>query len=123
MTAGTFSSGLSWKRRAHRGYFAFLLHRISGLLLALFLPVHFWALGTAIAGEARLTGFLDWTKSPLVKFAEVGLVVLLAAHLTGGVRLLLLEFVGWRDWQQRSFAVTAGIALLVGLVFLLNLGA
>jgi fumarate reductase subunit D len=114
---------LGWRGRAHRGFAAFVIHRVSGLLLALFLPFHFWALGTAIAGEARLESFLRWTDDPLVKFAETGLVVLLAAHLAGGVRLLALEFHGWRDWQQRTLAVTIGVAVAVGLLFLLNLGA
>ena len=63
-----------------------------GLALALFLPLHFWALGQAIHGEAALDGFLRFTDQPLFKFAEWGLVVLLALHMTGGVRLLLIEF-------------------------------
>jgi fumarate reductase subunit D len=114
---------LVWRGRAHRGFAAFVIHRVSGLLLALFLPLHFWALGTALEGAARLDSFLRWTDHPLVKAAELGLVVLLAAHLAGGVRLMLLEFGGWRDWQQRTLAATIGLALVAGLLFLLNLGA
>ena len=114
---------LVWRSRAHRGFLAFAIHRVSGLLLALFLPLHFWALGTAIEGEARFESFLRWTDQPLVKFAEFGLVVLLAAHLAGGVRLLALEFHGWRDWQRTTLAVTFGVALAFGLLFLLNVGA
>ena len=59
----------------HPTYLAFVIHRVSGLLLALFLPLHFWALGSAIRGEASLDGFLRWTDSPLVKAAEFGLVL------------------------------------------------
>lgn len=111
---------MSWRARNHPNYWAFALHRVSGLLLALFLPVHFWALGTAIEGEARLDGFLRWSEQPLVKLAETGLVVLLAAHLTGGLRLLAIEFLAWRGWQKTAVAVSAGASLAVGLVFLLN---
>jgi fumarate reductase subunit D len=106
--------------RSHPTYLAFLVHRASGLLLALFLPVHFWVLGTAIQGEARLDGFLRWTENPLVKAAETVLVVLLAAHLAGGLRVLALEFLGWRRRQKDMVAVSAGVALLAGLLFLLN---
>lgn len=106
--------------RSHPTYLAFVVHRVSGLLLALFLPLHFWALGTAISGEARLDGFLRWTENPLAKAAETILVVLLAAHLAGGLRVLALEFLGWRARQKDMVALSAGIALLVGLVFLLN---
>jgi fumarate reductase subunit D len=106
--------------RSHPTYLAFVVHRVSGLLLALFLPVHFWVLGSAITGAARLDGFLRWTDNPLVKAAETVLVVLLAAHLAGGLRVMALEFLGWRRRQKDMVAISAGVALLVGLVFLLN---
>ncbi len=107
--------------RSHPTYIAFLVHRVSGLLLALFLPLHFWALSRAIEGEAALEGFLRWTDTPLVKVAEWGLVVLLAAHLAGGLRVLALEFLGWRRRQKDMVAATAGLSLACGLLFLLNL--
>jgi fumarate reductase subunit D len=47
--------------------------------------------------------------------------VLLAAHLTGGVRLLALEFLPWSDAQKTRIAVSLGIALLFGGAFALGL--
>jgi fumarate reductase subunit D len=117
---GASTPSLAWRARSHPNYLAFAVHRISGLLLALFLPVHFWALGQAIAGEAALGSFLRWTEYPLLKFAETMLVVLLAAHLAGGIRLLTIELAGWRNWQRGAVALTAGFSLAVGLLFLLN---
>lgn len=108
-----------FRARSHPAYWAFLVHRLSGLALALFLPVHFWALGQSLQGEARLESFLRWTDAPLFKFAEWGLVLLLAAHLTGGLRLLALEFLPWRDWQKSLAAAAAGLALVAGLAFAL----
>jgi len=110
-----------FRARNHPAWWAFLVHRLSGLALSLFLPVHFWALGQALQGEAKLDGFLRWTDQPLVKFAELGLVLLLSAHLTGGLRLLALEFLPWRDWQKSLLAVAAGGALAAGLFFALAL--
>ena len=110
-----------FRARNHPAYWAFIVHRASGLLLALFLPLHFWALGQALHGAAQLDGFLLWTEHPLVKFAETGLVLLLAAHMTGGLRLLALEFLEWREWQKTLLAAAAGAALVAGLAFLLNL--
>ena len=109
-----------FRARNHPAYWAFLVHRLSGLLLTLFLPLHFWVLGQALAGEARLDGFLRWTEQPLVKFAETVLVLLLTAHMTGGVRLLMLEFLAWRDWQRSLLAIAAGVSVAAGLAFLLN---
>lgn len=114
------AGALGWRARTHPNYLAFAVHRVSGLLLALFLPLHFWALGQAIAGEAALESFLRWTENPLLKVAETGLVILLAAHLAGGARLMAIEFAGWRDWQRGAVALTAGFSLAAGLLFLLN---
>src|SRR5215213_10119200 len=107
------------RARGHAAYWAFIVHRLSGFALALFLPLHFWALGQAIQGEAKLEGFLRWTDSPLVKLAEWVLVVLLAAHMTGGLRLLALEFLPWRDWQKTLAAVAGGVAIAIGLALAL----
>lgn len=112
---------IDWRARNHPAWWAFLVHRVSGIALALFLPVHFWALGQALEGEAKLESFLRWGDQPAVKAAEIALVVLLAAHMTGGVRLLMLEFLGWRDWQKSLLAVAAGTTFLLGVAFMLNL--
>ena len=110
-----------FRARNHPAYWAFLVHRASGVLLSLFLPVQFWTLGLALHGEARLEGFLRWSEQPLVKLSEAVLVLLLAAHLTGGLRLLALEFLAWRGWQKSLFAAAAGVTLATVLAFLLNL--
>ena len=107
--------------RGHAGHWAFLVHRISGVLLVLFLPGHFVALGSALEGAAAFDAFLAWTERPLVKFAEWGIVLLLAAHLAGGLRILALEFLPWRDWQKTLAALAAAVSLAVGLAFALAL--
>ena len=109
-----------FRARNHPAYWAFVVHRASGVLLALFLPFHFWALGQALRGEEKLESFLRWSDQPLVKFAETALVLLLAAHMTGGLRLLALEFLAWRDWQLSLLAAAAGVSVVAGLAFLLN---
>jgi fumarate reductase subunit D len=111
---------MDWRARNHPNWWAFLAHRLSGLLLTLFLPAHFWALSRAIEGEARLESFLRWTDQPLVKLGETGLVFLLAIHLAGGLRLMALEFLAWRDWQKSAVAISAGASLAIALIFLLD---
>ena len=112
-----------WRARGHAGWWAFAVHRGSGLALAVFLPAHFVVLGTALTGAAALDAVLAWTERPLVKASEVVLVFLLSAHLAGGLRLLLVEFGGWRAaWQGALISVAGGAAVLCALVFALNLG-
>ena len=103
--------------RQHPSYWAFVVHRVSGIALAVFLPLHFWTLGRALA----LEDFVAWTQNPLVKLGEWLIVVALAAHLGGGLRVLALEFLAWREWQKSLAAAAAALALGVGLVFALAL--
>jgi fumarate reductase subunit D len=113
---------LSWRNRGHAGWWAFAVHRVSGLALALFLPAHFLLLGRALDGAGALDAALAWTEQPLVKASEVALVFLLAVHLTGGLRLLAIEFGGWRSsWQPAAIGVAGGVAAALALVFALNL--
>lgn len=109
------------RARSHPSYWAFLMHRLSGLALAVFLPLHFWALGLALHGPARLEGFLRFTDRGLFKFAEWGLVVLLALHMMGGVRLLLIEFGRASDLRKDWIAGAVGFAAVAGLAFALAL--
>lgn len=110
-----------YRARNHPAWWAFVVHRLSGLALAAFLPFHFWALSQALGGEAALDRFLEWTAHPLVKTSEWGLVVLLAAHTAGGMRLLALELLPWRDWQKSLLACAAGLTIVVGLALALVL--
>ena len=95
-----------------------MVHRLSGLALAIFLPLHFLALGLAIQGEARLETFLRWTDQPLAKFAEVVLVFLFTVHLLGGLRLLVIENLDWRDGQKRLATLAAALSAIVAFAFL-----
>ena len=106
--------------RNHPLWFAFIVHRVSGIALALFLPLHFLVLGQALHGTAKLDAFLSWSEQPLVKFAEFGLVFLLAAHLFGGLRLLALEFLPWSPRQKTYAAAATAGSVLVACGFLLN---
>ena len=109
-------------RASHRqpGFLAALLHRLSGLVLALFLPIHFLALGLALKGAAPLDAFLAVTRHPAVKFAEWALVVALATHMALGLRVLAVEFLPWRNRTVATVSTCVGAAFLVGLLFLLN---
>ena len=99
-------------------WIAALVHRLSGLALAIFLPVHFLTLGLAIQGEAPLESFLRWSDQPLVKLAESGLVFLLMVHMLGGVRVLLIENLDWHDRQKELATVAAAVSAIVGFILL-----
>ncbi len=99
---------------------AAMIHRMSGLALALFLPLHFLALALALHGEARLDGFLRWTDQPIFKAAETVLVGLLAVHLLGGIRLLVIENLAWRPGQKQMAFGAIAAAVVLAAAFLIR---
>ena len=118
MTAPVARTARRLDHRKDALWLAALVHRLSGLALAVFLPLHFLTLGLAIDGEARLEGFLRWSDAPPVRLAEGGLVFLLAVHLLGGLRLLAVENFAWQDDQKRLAVIAVAAAAAAALVFL-----
>jgi fumarate reductase subunit D len=97
---------------------AAMVHRLSGLALAIFLPLHFLTLGLALHGETQLESFLRWSDQPLVKLAESGLVFLVLVHMFGGLRLLVIENLDWRDGQKQLATIAAALSAVVAFIFL-----
>lgn len=107
-------------RRRTPGFVAAMLHRISGVALSIFLPLHFIALGTALGGANALDSFLALTRNPLIKFAEWGLVTALALHLALGMRVMALELWLVRERTATVVASCVGLAIAIGLLFALG---
>ncbi len=101
-------------------WLAFLVHRLSGVALACFLPLHFLMLALALGGEARLDAALQWTANPLVRLGETGLVFLLSVHMLGGLRVLAIEHLPWREAQRQKAFVALLVAGLAALAFVVR---
>jgi fumarate reductase subunit D len=114
---------MSGSPRAYRHnalWSAAMVHRLSGIGLAIFLPLHFLVLGLAIEGAGRLNGFLRITQMPAVAVAEAGLIFLLVVHFLGGLRLLAIENLPWFNGQKRIAASVAAVSGLAAFLFLIR---
>jgi fumarate reductase subunit D len=109
-------------RASHRqpGFVAALLHRLAGIALAIFLPIHFYVLSAAINGADALDAFLKVTALPLLKLSEGAIVVALALHMALGLRVLAIEFVPLREKTRVAVSICIAAAFAVGVLFLLN---
>lgn len=112
-------SGITRASRAHPGFAAALIHRLSGLALAIFLPLHFYALGLALENET-FAGFIAWSNQPFVKISEGLMVSALAVHFGGGLRLLAVEFLGFTRAQALWITLAFAFGLGAGILFLMR---
>ncbi len=108
------------RHRTHTLWIAFILHRFSGVALVLFLPLHFYLLSMVLTDPETVDQLLHWTKHPLVKVAEFGLVFLLSVHIFGGLRLMALEFLPWASWQKTMAAFSVAVSFLISCTFYLS---
>jgi fumarate reductase subunit D len=102
------------------GFLAAMLHRLSGIALAIFLPMHFVALGMALSGADSFQSFLGVTHNLFVRVAEWGLVTALGLHMALGIRVLAIEFLAVRERGAIVVSACVGCSLTVGLLFLLS---
>ncbi len=105
--------------RNHPGYIAFVVHRISGLCLGLFLPAHLYVISLLLNNQQKLDGFLDWTTAPWVKLSETLLIMLAAAHLAGGIRILIIEWFAVAYDHTHLILAVSIFSIAIGLAFLI----
>ena len=77
-------------RRGFEGYL-YILHRISGTALLLFLMAHVFVTSTRLFGEAAWERVMSLTHSPVLKFLEYLVYAAFVFHALNGVRLILIE--------------------------------
>ena len=77
---------------ANAGTLAWLLHRVTGVALALYLPLHFLSINAARGGPAALDAELAGFATPFFAAAEWVLVGAVAFHGFNGLRVIALDF-------------------------------
>lgn len=78
----------AWGR--HPGYWAFVLHRITGIGLIAYLVLHLWMLRLLVEGQQAWDAFIQLAKSPLFLALDGLLLAGLVYHGLNGLRLAWL---------------------------------
>lgn len=78
---------------------AWLLHRLSGLFLVLYLVFHINGL-RALSDPSEFEVYVTVFRSPLFKIAEFMLLIVAAFHAFNGMRILIQDM-GFRSDRQR----------------------
>ena len=77
--------------RIHTGTLAFIFHRISGIALILYLPLHIWVTHFISSNPGRFDKTMAFLALPLFKFAEVALLGAILYHSLNGIRIILID--------------------------------
>jgi succinate dehydrogenase / fumarate reductase, cytochrome b subunit len=114
--AAAFTRSKGDPRRYGPGLWAWILHRVTGLLLGLYLVLHLWTLGFVLAGSDALNSVLAYLNRPIFHLFDLILFAGFLYHGLNGVRITLVDLM---DVDQRrlfwiviflTVAITAAVA-------------
>lgn len=104
--------------RWHWGYLAWLLNRITGVALTLYLAAHIWVIHHLGQGREGFDRVMRFIQNPVTMVFELLLIGAVLYHGINGVRIMLVEFAGASKHQKvllGAVLASAGL-LLVGAV-------
>ncbi|MEJ5944455.1 succinate dehydrogenase, cytochrome b556 subunit [Pseudokineococcus basanitobsidens] len=100
--------------RGREGMWSWVAHRITGLLIFVFLLVHVLDTSLVRVSPEAYNAVIDTYKNPVVGLGEAGLVGAVLFHAFNGIRVMLVDFwsKGPRYHRQMLWAVGAIWVLL-----------
>ncbi len=99
--------------KPHAGEWAWLLHRITGIGLTVYLFLHISTLRTLTQGEAAYNATAATFLSPIFKFFEWALFSLVVFHSFNGLRIVLVDFAGASRYHKIMLRAVYAISLLL----------
>lgn len=96
-----------------------ILHRISGAILFLFIPIALWTLDYSLTPEGY-DAIHDWQGNFLVKLVIWGIVAGFLFHLVAGIRHLLMDIEIGTSLQGGRF--TAKLVFIVSILLIILAG-
>lgn len=95
------------------GMFSWLLHRITGVGISLFLGLHLWTQTKMYAGPEAFNAVMEFYKHPLAKAGEILLMGAIIFHALNGLRIVIIDFAeGARHHKKLFWGAMAASAVL-----------
>ncbi|MBC8042231.1 MAG: succinate dehydrogenase, cytochrome b556 subunit [Rhizobacter sp.] len=101
---------LTYKWRA--GMLAWMLHRITGIGMMLYLTIHVIGL-RALYDPVLFDALMSSYRNPLFKIGEISLLGAVAYHSINGFRVVMVDFLGWSPKQKRMFYASLALAVII----------
>ena len=101
--------------RWHAGYMAWLLNRVTGLAVTLYLGAHIWVMHNLSQGREGFNRVMEFIQSPVTMVLEILLVGAVLYHGINGIRVILIEVAGGTQYQKGLFW---GVLVVSGLLFM-----
>ncbi|MCX7123135.1 MAG: succinate dehydrogenase, cytochrome b556 subunit [Gammaproteobacteria bacterium] len=98
-----------------------ILHRLSGVILFLFIPFILWTLHLSLSSQANFLMVKDYFGSPIVMFFTWVVLSALYYHVIAGVKHLLMD-VGYFE-EKVSGRIASIVVIILGMIGVVGIGA
>lgn len=95
------------------GFLAFVLMRLSGIGLVVYLGLHLVVLSTLLQGEAGWNAFVDLAKNPAFLLLDVVLIAGILIHMLNGLRVAVIGLGFGTDSHKGLFWTMMVVAVLL----------
>jgi succinate dehydrogenase / fumarate reductase cytochrome b subunit len=99
--------------RGREGYWAWLLHRVSGVAIILFLFLHVLDTSLVGFGPTAYETFVSLYRLPVFRVLEVALAGAVLYHGINGIRIILIDFIQDASRIQRQLWYVVWAAFVI----------
>jgi succinate dehydrogenase / fumarate reductase cytochrome b subunit len=102
--------------KGHEGQYSWLLHRVTGVAIILFLFAH--VIDTAVVGwgPEAYDRVVSVYENPVVRLLELGLVAAVVFHSLNGIKITILDFFPGLASHIRVIGIATVVAFVVAMV-------
>lgn len=108
--------GNALRYKGREGMWTWILHRVTGLGVLLFLVIHVVETATVIYSPATYDNFLVLYKNPLFRVAELLVVFGVLYHAVNGLRIIVQDFWPYVMQMQRQLAWAAAVIIVLAMI-------
>ena len=99
------------------GMLAWILHRLTGLGIVIFLLIHLFTAFSGLYGESSFAAHIADFKTPLFRIGEILVIAAVAYHGLNGLRLMVIEFFGGTTFHKALWGLVLILSIAITGVF------
>jgi succinate dehydrogenase / fumarate reductase cytochrome b subunit len=105
------------------GALAWLLHRLTGLGITVFLGFHLYSQAEIYAGPEKFNQIMAFYQTPLIKVGEILLMAAILFHALNGLRIVIVDFGEGARYHRKlfwGFSTLGGVLFIIGAWFVIS---
>ncbi|GJQ24428.1 succinate dehydrogenase, cytochrome b556 subunit [Candidatus Brocadia sapporoensis] len=103
-------------KNRNTGMYAFWIHRITGIMIAVFLFLHIWTLSAVFRGKDAYDYAVSKFDTKFGCLFQYVLLLIVAIHLVNGVRITVVDFCGITRSQKKLLWISLFVLVIIAAV-------